>query len=176
MESVRKGYEKLGVDNYYKIHSNDYVNPHFEIIKNLLEDYLKTNNIGNNILDLCCGSGEVTTILKSFDERYQIVGLDPYLYNTYHKNTNNECLSFDFKDIVCGKLKQHRYDTIICSFAMHLCEESMLNSLLYQLSLVTNNLIIITPHKRPDIHNWFVLKNEYTKDRVRLRIYKKIVF
>lgn len=175
MDSVRKGYEELGIEKYYEKHNEDYENPHYEIIKQLLREYVENNDIGENILDLCCGSGEITTILESCNKDYKITGLDPYTKKAYKKRTNRECLSYTFKDIVQGKMLEKKYDTIICSFAMHLCEESMLDMLLYQLSQITNNLIILTPHKRPNIKNWFEMKEEYIKNKVKLRIYKKFI-
>ena len=173
MDSVRKGYEELGIDKYYERHNEDYENPHYEIIRQLLEEYLIYNDIGIDILDLCCGSGEITTILESCNKDYKITGIDPYTKAAYKKKTNKDCLSYTFKDIVQGKMLDKKYDTIICSCAMHLCEESMLDMLLYQLGQITNNLIILTPHKRPNINNWFILKDEYIKNKVRLRVYEK---
>lgn len=172
-ESVRHGYENLGIEGYYKIHSEDYNNPHFLYIKRLVINYTNKNDIGHNILDMCCGSGEITTILNEVGE-YNVEGLDPYTESAYVKNTGKECMKYSFKDIVCGALKNKRYDTVICSFAMHLCEESMLNMLLFQISLVTDRLIIITPHKRPEITNWFKLNCEMKYNKVKLRVYYKI--
>ena len=154
LSSVRAGYEELGVDEYYRIHSKDYSNPHYREIEYLLKEYIKSHDIGENILDLCCGSGEVTKILNIIG-KYRIEGLDPYTAYSYVKNTNNDCYIYNFKDIVKGALENKKYDTIICSFAMHLCEESMLNGLLYQLSRISNKLVILTPHKRPEINSWW---------------------
>lgn len=100
--------------------------------------------------------------------------MDPYTEPAYKKNTGKECLRYDFKDSVNGALENRRYDTIICSFAMHLCEQSMLNNLLYQLSRISDRLIILTPHKRPEINKWFSLQDEILYNRVKLRIYFKI--
>ena len=72
-----------------------------------------------------------------------------------------------------GALQNRRYDTIICSYAMHLCEESMLNNLLYQLSLIANTLIIITPHKRPEIKNWWYEVESFKYNGVTLKVYRK---
>lgn len=172
MYSVRAGYQELGIEDYYKKHNEDYTNHHYNSIKYLLKEYLKAHNIGKDILDLCCGSGEVTRILSEVGE-YNIDGLDPYTGPAYKKNTGKDCLIHDFKDIVNGAIENERYDTVICSFAMHLCEESMLNNLLYQLSRITNKLIILTPHKRPEIKNWFKLEDEILYNKVKLRIYLK---
>lgn len=174
---VRLGYEQYGVDGYYRLHSDDYENPHFLDIKYLLESYicdLDLNDSHISVLDLCCGSGEVTKILQNshLDKLdMKIEGVDPYTKNSYIKNTGLVCLDLDFKDIVNGKLSNKYYDIIICSFAMHLCELSMLNTLLYQLHLICDKLIILTPHKRPEINNWFLLEKEDKYNKVRLRVY-----
>ena len=172
--SVREGYEQLGVEGYYKEHGADYVNPHFEKIKYLLDLEEVKARIGVSVLDLCCGGGEVTTILNSHGKEYQIDGVDPYTADAYKKNTGKECMPFNFKDIVLGALDNKRYDTVICSFAMHLCEQSMLNLLLYQLSTITQTLIILTPHKRPVINSFWKKEKEILYEKVKLRIYSKI--
>jgi hypothetical protein len=41
------------------------------------------------------------------------------------------------------------FSSIICSFAMHLCDEKQLYPLVNQLFTYSENIIIITPHKRP---------------------------
>ena len=169
--SVRAGYEQLGGDGYYKEHAEDYVNPHIKEIEYLLNTDSAKASVGNTVLDLCCGGGEVTNILLK-NNTYVIDGVDPYTAAAYKKNTGRDCLNYDFKSIVQGSLQDKRYDTIICSFAMHLCEESMLNSLLYQLRLIANTLIIITPHKRPDIKSWWNMVEEIKYNKVKLRIYK----
>jgi len=73
-----------------------------------------------------------------------IEGLDPYTYNLYQKKTGKLCLNYSFKDIAQGRLKR-KYDLVICSFALHLAEESLLPFILYNLSLITDKLIIISP-------------------------------
>lgn len=168
--SVRAGYEELGIEGYYRKHCKDYSNPHISIIKELIDESNCIQYLGNNILDLCCGGGEITNILK--DNNFNIEGLDPYTAPAYKKNTGKECLVYDFKDIVQGALQNRRYDTIICSYAMHLCEESMLNNLLYQLSLIANTLIIITPHKRPEVKNWWKEIESFKHNGITLKIYK----
>ena len=37
MSSVRAGYEELGVEGYYKLHNEDYSNPHINEIEYLLK-------------------------------------------------------------------------------------------------------------------------------------------
>lgn len=174
LDSVRNGYEELGVDNYYKKNSLTYTNPHELKIYNLLNDFLDHNiemNKESKILDLCCGSGEITRFL--LDKGYEnIIGLDPYTNELYKEKTNKNCIDLNFKDISNGKLNES-FDIIFCSFALHLAEESMLPNILYNLSLITENLVILTPHKKPDIKLYFNLVDELYQDKVRLRYYQK---
>lgn len=165
MDAIRNMYKNIGVDNFYKVYGNTYENPHKEIINHLLKDV----NIKGSILDLCCGSGEVT---KNFLDK-DIIGCDPYTYNLYEKNTNKKCLNYDFKDIAKGSLDSYKFNNIICSFALHLCEESMLNLILYQLACISERLIIITPHKKPEIKNYWYLEKETIYKKVRLREYRR---
>ena len=172
MKAVRNEYSEIGVENYYLKHSKDYSNPHEEIIKKLLKIAEQNNFIGKRVLDLACGSGEVTSALLNFD--HEIIGLDPYTADLYNEKTSNKVLRLSFKDIILGKLNQ-KFDTIVCSFALHLCDISMLPNLLWRLSEISNILIVITPHKRPDcdmISSW-LLVDEILMNRVRMRIYFK---
>lgn len=169
MKSVRECYEKMGVDNFYIENGNNYENPHYPIIKKIMKEIDK--DINGSVLDLCCGGGEITLCLDGHD----VKGLDPYTYDLYKKNTGKECYKYSFKDIVQGKLKD-KYDTIICCFALHLCEESMLPSLLWQLGRISNKLIVISPHKRPDCDNisgWKINKTVKI-ERVSAKVYLHI--
>jgi 2-polyprenyl-3-methyl-5-hydroxy-6-metoxy-1,4-benzoquinol methylase len=150
-KSVREGYEALGVHKYYLANANDYSNPHFEQIKQLIEQNHTKFSL-NSVLDLGSGSGEVTLILQSLGYN-NIEGMDPYTYKLYTHNTGSTCSKLTFEDIVKGKLKKN-YESIICSFAMHLCDEAILGGLTYQLFQHTQHLIIITPHKRPVLENF----------------------
>ena len=170
-ESIRKGYEELGVDEFYKVNHESYSNPHEEIISDLLKEAFKRKYIGQSIIDLSCGSGEVSFALK--DKVSKITATDPYTADAYLKRMGSLPLNINFKDIVNGKLVE-KADTIISSFAMHLCEESMLPSLLWALSNNADTLIIITPHKRPkcnQISGWTLI-DSIEKDRVKLKVYK----
>ena len=170
MESIRKGYIENGVDNFYKLHKNNYSNPHKEKIQKLLLFAKENWNLGDNILDLCCGSGEVTEV---FEDK-NIEGIDPYTYDLYRKNTNKPCESKTFKDIVENGLDK-KYDCIISSFALHLCEESMLPILLYRLGESTNKLLIITPHKRPECNNIYGWQLTHIKkeNKITMKLYKR---
>ena len=177
-KAIRNEYADLGVENYYRNHADVYENPHYPYIQQLLTqnqhriDYSKT-------LDLACGGGEVTLILRGlgFDNS---VGCDPFTNALFEKNTGKKCLELSFEDIIRGSLARYsltryslfvdssdtritnnestsnestnpEYTSIISSFAMHLCPEKQLFPLVAQLFRLTKNIVIITPHKRPEL-------------------------
>ena len=153
-KAIRNEYADMGVEDYYRNHGDVYENPHFPYIQQLLEqnqhriDYTKT-------LDLACGGGEVTLILRGlgFDDS---IGCDPFTGSLFEKNTGKACLALSFEDIVKGALTNNPstnnyFTTTISSFAMHLCPTKQLFSLVAQLFLLTKNIAIITPHKRPEL-------------------------
>lgn len=168
--SVRGKYESIGVDKYYLEYGEYYKNPHFETVKKLI----KSEDVSGKVLDLSCGNGEATLCLDC--SQVDVVGCDPYLYNSYTTNTSNTCYTYSFDDIINGKMRDVYFDIIICSFAMHLCEESKLDSLLYELACISDELIIVTPNKKPYINNNYWNKNKETMvDRVRLRRYNSVI-
>ena len=181
IKSIRENYEKFGVDGYYKNNADTYSNPHIKIIQNLMNTLTERLDLsGQNILDLCCGTGEITSILNNLSnlnsenikDIKEIKGLDPYTYKIYTERTDKYCYPFDFKDIATGKLTEN-FDTVICSFGLHLCEKSLLPTVLWQLSRISRTLIIITPNKNPNCSkSEWVLLDEIIQDRVKLRIYQ----
>lgn len=138
MTAIRDHYRDKTVDGYYKS-VTDYSNPHKCDIKKIISDIPYMYKQGS-LLDLCCGNGLITECLIDRD----IIGCDPYLYQQYVYMTNKFCLTYDFKDIVQGKLTD-KFNVIYCSFALHLCDKSMLHNLLYQLKRICNYLIVISP-------------------------------
>lgn len=171
MLSVRNEYDRLGVDGFYKVNALSYHNPHEPIVRDLVDIAVQGDWIGTKVLDMCCGSGEVSRCLDQGP--YDITGTDPYLFDLYALNTGNKVLPYSFKDIANGKLKED-FDTVICSFALHLCPKSLLHSVLWQLQTISDTLIVISPNKNPDCHgvSGWNLADEITLDRVRMKIYK----
>lgn len=171
MVSIRSRYVDMGVEQYYRQHAMDYDNPHEEIIRYHLDFRLKNKEIGNlSVLDLCCGGGEVSKFLTE-NGIVDIEGCDPFTHELYVQNTNLPCHTFDFKHLATKGLDKE-YDLIICSFAMHLCPDSMLHTLLYNLSVSCNQLLIITPNKKPFIDSSsFTFENEVIYNRVYSRLY-----
>jgi len=146
---IRNSYSKIGVSDYYKLNGNTYINPHMSYLEEASK-WIKDNfNFDyNDSLDLFCGSGEMTKLFNCKE------GCDPYTHDNYIRNTNKNCLKLSFDDISKGELK-NTYNTIICSYALHLANESILPLISYNLSLVTKNLIILSPNKRPKLDYGF---------------------
>jgi len=126
----------------------------------------------SNILDLACGSGEVTLTLRERGCQH-ITGIDPYTYTAYEERTEQAALRFSFDDIASGAISDHNYSLIICSYALHLVEKSKLPVLCYRLAQVSGSLLILTPHKRPDLKaEWgWKLQGEFVLNRARVRLY-----
>lgn len=169
--SIRLQYASMGIDEYYKNHAREYVNPHLSIIHSHLTNHFKTGDRNQAILDLCCGGGEVTSFLSELGYN-NIIGCDPFTHEVYRENTGLECLTQDFKSLAASGLDK-RFDTVVCSFAMHLCPPSMLPMVLYNLSTICDKLLIITPNKKPFIRDEsFIFEGEIIFERVYSRLYK----
>lgn len=165
--SIREMYEKHGVKEYYE--KGEYENLHEEVIHEHLEKIYPELMLGDGVLDLGCGTGLVTKWLlsKGYDN---ITGCDPYLNTQYQLETGRPCLDFSFEDIANGELFT-RQSLVICSFSLHLCPESFLHNCLYNLNLNSEQLLIISPHKRPDCHGVWHLQKEMYFSKVRTKLY-----
>ena len=150
-KAIRNQYAEQGVDAYYEEYGNTYENPHFAQIATLLENN-KSRIDYSQVLDFCAGGGEVSQVLQKLGYA-EVIGCDPYTHELYIKHTQRPCLNFNFQEVIQGKMNEalisQKFSGIICSFAMHLCPEKQLYPLVYNLFQLTNQLVIITPHKRP---------------------------
>ncbi len=147
-KGIRDKYQEQGVEGYYLDHGAGYENPHFAQIEQLLLQNEKRIDY-RKVLDLSCGSGEVSVVLQELGFS-ETEACDPYTQEAYQARLGKSCYSWSFEDIVKGVLGSE-YSAVICSFAMHLCPEDLLFSLTYQLFQHTELLVIITPHKRPEL-------------------------
>ena len=175
--AIRHAYEKYGVKDYYRLHGSDYRNPHEDRIAIVIRRLVEIWNLKptERILDLACGSGEITLILRQLGFQ-SINGIDPYTSAAYEKRTGNSIhAKWTFEQIANGCLENEReiYDIIICSFAAHLIEPSYLPLVMIQLCYVAKKLIILTPHKRPQLlPEWgWILKDEFVHERIHARLY-----
>lgn len=166
---IRNMYKQMGVSGFYT--SNiPYVNPHTKEIQTLIcENHLDFDL--TSVLDLGCGDGLVTKTLINLGYD-NITGADPFLFQRYTKETGKKCLDMSFVDVVKYGF-QTKFSCIICSFALHLCEQSMLKSLMYRLSECTNTFVVISPTKfpfigKPNVERFCLTPRE---KRVMLRVY-----
>lgn len=166
--SIRQQYESLGVNNFYLSKGGSYINPHIKDVQICLRQSVKCWNLPTtSILDLACGSGEVSECFNPND----VTGVDPYTQVAYFNRIGKRPLPYSFDDIINGAIIDHRYDLIICSYALHLIEESKLPSLCYALAQISNKMLIVSPHKKPDIKHAWSIKGELYVNRVRSRYY-----
>ena len=148
MKSIRPLYDKHGVDGYYRDHAAGYENPHFPEIKILLERNGYRLDSGH-VLDFGCGGGEVTRVLQSAGVA-RVTGCDPYTSELYIRQTGCPCLSLSFKEVIKTGLPDH-YSVIISSFALHRCPAKDLFPLAWNLLQAAPLLVVLTPHKRPEL-------------------------
>ncbi len=188
---IRLAYQAQGVEGYYQSQGDVYQNPHEEGILMMVEELLdalqdqipKLEPQKLRYLDLCCGSGEATRgLLRQGIPLENIDASDPYTAQAYMSIYQKPCFPWSFVEITQGCIKAEKesnqnkpYDCVICSFALHLCPTDLLNHVLYQLSLCADYLLILTPHKKPEIESdsgWLMIDERYlSEERVRGRIY-----
>lgn len=189
--SFRENYGQFGVDNYYDNYGANYRNPHEAKLKRALLQMLakwKGALALGKVMDLACGSGEVALVLKEWDAKQrqssggdgcelELIGCDPYTYAAYEERLGCPALRHSFQDIADGVLyDEGEYDTIFCCYAMHLVEKDRLYALCQGLAQVAVYLVIVTPHKRPDIQEsmGWALEDELVIDKVRMRRYRSV--
>jgi SAM-dependent methyltransferase len=173
---IRNQYESLGVDAFYKKEASTYRNPHEQAIKVALRaSIVKWRPKLFSVLDLACGSGEITANLPGLAN---VVGTDPYTSDAYYKRIGKPALQYSFDDISNGCLQPYKFDLVVCSYAMHLLEPSKLHNLLTALAQITDNLLVISPNKRPyidDMAHGFKLEGSLYIERVRVRYFSSLL-
>ncbi len=176
-QAIRKAYEQEGVGGFYKLHGEAYRNPHEAAIRSALSDGLARWQVDlSRVLDLACGSGEVTLALQARGCT-TIDGIDPYTGEAYRNRTGKLAEPVTFEQIAEGALEDRQYSLIVCSYALHLLPASRLPNLAYQLHRIAPTLIVLTPHKRPILREaWgWRLEDELVVERVRARLYRSAV-
>ncbi len=172
--SIRHEYEQHGVVGYYQQFGAAYRNPHEWAVRQALHAAIAAWGLDlSRVLDLACGSGEATLALREAGAA-QVDGLDPYTAAAYALRIGRPAETLSFEAIAAGALDGRRYSLIVCSYALHLLEPSRLPQLAYQLSRVAPALLVLTPHKRPDLRPaWgWTLTHELREARVRVRGYQ----
>jgi SAM-dependent methyltransferase len=173
-EKIRPQYEAHGVAGFYEQFGATYSNPHEPQIKTLLEKLFPAWSLDlSSVLDLACGSGEVSSVILSHGGN--VTGIDPFTFEAFQQRTGLEAERYSFEDIAEGGLENRRFSLIVCSFALHLVEASRLPRVAFQLAQIADTLLILTPHKRPNLNaQWgWKLESEVLEARVRARLYRK---
>ena len=172
-QAIRPAYEQHGAEGFYQQFGASYRNPHEPVVAALLAQAVaRWQPPLGRVLDLACGSGEASLALEA-QGAVAIDAIDPYTYAAYAERTGRAAERYTFEQIAAGALAGRHYDTIVCSFALHLAPLSRLPALALQLSLLAGHLLIVTPHKRPHIQaawGWAPL-GEIAAERVRARCY-----
>jgi SAM-dependent methyltransferase len=173
VNKIRPKYDQFGVQGYYVAYGSGYRNPHEKQIHVLLETVLPHLD-RSNVLDLACGSGEVS--LKLLEHGAVVSGIDPYTQEAYLTRTGLVAEPYSFEDIAGGSLEGRVYSLVVCSFAMHLCEPSRLPNLCYQLAQISSKLLILSPHKRPIFKpEWgWELELDTSFERVKARLFSSV--
>jgi SAM-dependent methyltransferase len=183
-KAIRTEYAEKGVEAYYRANANAYENPHFPYIQQLLAQNQARIDY-QNVLDLACGGGEVALILRELGFE-KTTGCDPFTKRLFVKNTGLLCFNYSFEDIVKGRLAAKinaPFSSIISSFAMHLCDEKMLYSLTNQLFSLSKSVVVITPHKRPQLEYFSEFELEFEDfvltergKKVFLKSYRSLIY
>lgn len=172
--ALRHAYAQHGVAGYYAQHGAEYRNPHEPAIARLIAHAVVHWCLPlGRVLDLACGSGEATLALAPLGAQ-AIDAIDPYTGAAYAARTGQPSEPLSFAQIAQGALTGRHYHMIVCSFALHLAPASLLPMLALQLGLVGDYLLILTPHKRPQLRpewGWAAL-GELSAERVRARCYQ----
>lgn len=173
VDPVRARYERHGAAAYYREHAGDYVNPHEPEIRQAIGMAHERWRLDlARVLDLAAGSGEATLALRELGAG-AVEACEPFLLEQYARRTGAAAERHAFEDVAAGALAGRAYSLVVCSFALHLAEPSRLPGICAQLALVAPALLVLTPHKRPELRpEWgLALAGEFVWARVRCRLY-----
>ncbi|KAL7265948.1 hypothetical protein RUND412_011522 [Rhizina undulata] len=193
--SFRAAYNAHGVDNYYTLVASTYRNPHepgvrkclAKVLERIVPETLPSTSTFT-ILDLAAGSGEATLAALTWFTRHrgsllpqlQFHACDPYTHELYTTRTGLPCAAHSFRDIEMEGIEEGQsYNVIVSSFALHLCPVSELFGLLYTLSTAGKWLIVLAPHKKPEVKTemgWERVGEEFVLERTRARTYRSLNF
>ncbi len=176
-QKIRPLYDEHGAEGYYREFSEEYENPHLPEITALLERNFSRLNCSGTVLDFAAGGGEVASTLHRLGAK-NIVGCDPFTHALFERKTGLPCLQLSFKDVIRQGLSG-QYSLIVSSFAMHLCPLKELFPLTWNLLQAAPLLVIITPHKRPELEKlqgiellWEDTVETSRGKKVRMKAYK----
>jgi SAM-dependent methyltransferase len=182
---MREQYNEHGIEGYYEKFGSTYHNKHAPEIKRALRiahrrfpcDLVAAAPL--RVLDLACGSGEATAALLAIGvtQLGRVDACDPFTYDAFAATFGKEAFHWSFEDISGGVLHERKYDLCVCSFALHLLDASKLFSCCYALASTCTYLLILTPHKRPEIKaefGWEMII-DLVEERIHIRLYKSLL-
>lgn len=173
--SIRGAYASLGVERFYRERGDAYANPHAAVVHELIALCVSEWSLDvTRVLDLAAGAGEATQALLRCGAG-EICAVDPFTVDAYRRATGRECRALSFAQIEGGAMAGERFSLVVCSFALHLVERSRLPGVCLALAMLAPTLLVITPHKRPQLRDaWgFRLAGERLHRRVRARLYHR---
>jgi SAM-dependent methyltransferase len=176
LDPLTPAYEALGVEGYYLAHGATYRNPHEDGVCGALAMAVATWPLDlSHVLDLACGSGEATLALRELGAD-RVDGIDPFTGTAYEARVGQPAEAVRFEEIAAGALAGRTWSTVVCSFALHLVETSRLPGVCRALADITDSLLVITPHKRPDIRSGWGWQSplECKFQRTRARLYRRV--
>ena len=180
-DGVRDEYARHpgGAAGWYAENGSTYRNPHEDAVVAMVARAVRTSPDSfatGRVLDLACGSGEVTLALRSAGvDPTRIDAADPFTGAAYFARTGTISAGWSFAEIAQGALAGRRWSIVVCSYGLHLCEPSWLAPVCVALAGTADGLVVITPHKRPMVDTaWgWTLVDEHRDPawRVRMRSY-----
>jgi SAM-dependent methyltransferase len=167
-----------GAEGWYRDQGAAYRNPHTAAVSTAIEEAVSRWSSlfsSGRVLDFCCGSGEVTrALIDSGVDGSLIDSSDPFTGLAFAAACPGRTVAgeWTFADVALGALARFGWNTVVCSYAFHLCEQSRLAAVCTQLSSVAEHLVIVTPHKRPVLSpGWgFTLVDEHRDTNLRIRV------
>ena len=151
--SIKNKYKNIGIIEYYLKYGNIYRNPHEKQLNIGLPQFISNNKINTQI---------------------KCEGLDAYTNIAYFNRTGKACIIANIESYNFVK----KYDTIICSYALHLLDFKALLKVLTSLKQISKQLIVITPHDKPTITidmGWnMVVKNNFKGCKQKYILYHSI--
>lgn len=179
--SFREHYAQ-GVASFYAAHGSTYRNPHERQVHACTLaalHHLPAPSRRPQYLDLAAGSGEVSRAILTRHGDACITATDPYTAHAYHLATSLPCLPLSFRQIPTA-LPPQQFTAIFCSFALHLIGTTFeLFELLTHLATRSRWLVVIAPHKKPDMKEkwgWKEAAHEIVIEKVRCKIYESTMY
>ena len=166
---ISDGYRSEGVGKFYENHSREYANPHAIYVEQCL-NYC-TFQSGEQILDLGCGDGLVTKILKRRGP-YHVVGLDKYMAQRYRDETGFQCLEASFEEIAMqGLPTDQEFDSVVCSYMVDIIPESYRHNFFWNVAAQTNRLIVIRPNSHVLEYPFLELEYQQKFEKAKMAVY-----